>query len=240
MGATPAGRPAIKGLLFDKDGTLLDFTATWVPVIRRAAASVAGEAKHRIEELLEIGGFDALAGRVRADSLLASGNAAELAEAWGAATAHHHTETLERELDRLFTEEGIACAVPVTELRPLFTRLKERGLALGVATSDGEAGARGTLERFGVLELMDFVAGYDSGFGHKPGPGMVEGFCAATGLAAGALAVIGDNRHDLEMGRRAGVALKIGVLTGNSTAEDLAPHADQVIASVAEIERLLG
>ena len=230
----------IRGILFDKDGTLLDFTATWVPVIRTAAASAAGDAEHRIDELLEIGGFDALEGRVRPDTLLASGNAAEIAAAWGAATAHHHTEGLERDLDRIFTEEGIACAVPVTDLAPLFGRLKARGLALGVATSDGEAGARGTLARFGVLELMSFVAGYDSGFGHKPEPGMVEGFCAATGLAAADVAMVGDNHHDLEMGRRAGVGLKVGVLTGNSTREDLAPHADHVLESVAEIESLLG
>ncbi|MEM7222330.1 MAG: HAD family hydrolase [Pseudomonadota bacterium] len=230
----------IKGILFDKDGTLLDFTATWVPVIRSAAASVAGEAHDKVEELLQIGGFDALEGRVRPDTLLASGNAAEIAQAWGQATAHHHTETLERELDRIFTEEGIARAVPVTDLKALFGRLKDRGLALGVATSDGEAGTLGTLRRFGVLELMDFVAGYDSGFGHKPAPGMVEGFCTATGLAAAHVAMVGDNHHDLEMGRRAGVGLKVGVLTGNSTAEDLAPHADHVLESVAEIERLLG
>ena len=226
----------IKGLLFDKDGTLLDFTATWVPVIRSAAASVDPE---KIGELLEIGGFDMLEGRVRPDTLLASGNTAEIAAAWGKATARHHTERLERELDRIFTEEGIARAVPVTDLATLFGRLKGRGIALGVATSDGEAGARGTLARFGVLELMDFVAGYDSGFGHKPQPGMVEGFCAATGLAPADVAMVGDNRHDLEMGRRAGVGLKVGVLTGNSTADDLAPHADAVLASVAEIETLL-
>ena len=108
-----------------------------------------------------------------------------------------------------------------------------------MATSDGEAGARGTLARFGVLELMDFVAGYDSGYGHKPEPGMVEGFCAATGLDPASVAVVGDNRHDLEMGRRAGVGLKVGVLTGNSTKDDLTPFADHVLGSVAEIESLL-
>ena len=35
----PAGRRGpIRGILFDKDGTLLDFCATWIPAYRGAGA----------------------------------------------------------------------------------------------------------------------------------------------------------------------------------------------------------
>ena len=33
---------AIEGILFDKDGTLLDFDNTWTPVIQQAAMAIAG------------------------------------------------------------------------------------------------------------------------------------------------------------------------------------------------------
>jgi phosphoglycolate phosphatase len=108
-----------------------------------------------------------------------------------------------------------------------------------VATSDSLRGARASLGGFGVLDRIDFLAGYDSGHGVKPDPGMVEGFCAATGLAAARVAVVGDNLHDLQMGRAAGAGLVVGVLTGNSACGELEALADHVLGSIAEIEALL-
>ena len=44
-GKAPAGgRGAIRGILFDKDGTLLDFWATWLPAYRSSAEKIAGSA----------------------------------------------------------------------------------------------------------------------------------------------------------------------------------------------------
>ena len=49
------------------------------------------------------------------------------------------------------------------------------------------------------------------------------------------IAVIGDNLHDIDMGRSAGAGLTIGVLTGTSTAADLAGHADRIYPGIAEM-----
>ena len=124
-------------------------------------------------------------------------------------------------------------------MAPLFTGLRARGLKLGVATSDGRRAAEATLQGFGVLELLDFIAGYDSGHGIKPDPGMVLAFCEQVGLVPGEVAVVGDNLHDLEMGRRAEAGLLIGVLSGTSGRPELAPAADHLLASVADLEALL-
>jgi phosphoglycolate phosphatase len=50
---------------------------------------------------------------------------------------------------------------------------------------------------------------------------------------------VGDNLHDLEMGRAAGAGLVVGVLTGTSEHGDLAPFADRVLESIVELEALL-
>ena len=68
---------------------------------------------------------------------------------------------------------------------------------------------------------------------------MVEGFAAATGLAAAEIAVIGDNLHDLDMGRSAGAGLVIGVLSGTGSRRELAPSADHLLDDVAGLEAFL-
>ena len=229
----------IRGILFDKDGTLLDFNSTWVPVNRAAALTVAGGDSGIARYLLEECGQDEAAGRVMAGTLLAVGTTTEIAGRWAELYPDHGHADIVGLVDEVFQREEVEAAVPVSGLAATLTRLHEEGLILGVATSDSHAGALQSLSSFGVLELFDFVVGHDSGHGTKPGPGMVEAFCRQTGLSVDDICVVGDNTHDLEMGRNARVALVVGVLTGTGSTDDLAPDADHVIDSIATLDCLL-
>ena len=229
----------IRGILFDKDGTLLDFNATWVPVNRHAALAVAGGDEALAAQLLEAGGQDERAGCVRSGSLLAAGNSDEIGAAWNAIIGNDDLPSLVARIDEIFQTKGHEFAVPIPGLAAILTRLHQRGLALGVATSDSHEGAIQTLSPFGVLDLFDFITGYDSGHGRKPEPGMVHAFCQVAGLQPDEVCMVGDNTHDLEMGRNAGAGLVVGVLTGTSSAEDLTPSADHVLASIGDLEAVL-
>lgn len=228
----------IAGILFDKDGTLLDFDASWAPVNRKVALIAAAGDAALAENLLRACGMDPVTGRLVPDSLLAAGNTREIAEGLIAAGAQHDLDALVPLIDDLFA--GAAeLSVPVTELAPLFARLRERGLRLGIASSDNERSIRHTAERFGFAHLVHYVAGYDSGFGTKPEPGMVLGFSEATGIDVSEIAVVGDNNHDLHMGQRAGAGLKVGVLTGTGSRESLSAASDHCLNDITELESIL-
>jgi phosphoglycolate phosphatase len=232
-------RLAIKGLLFDKDGTLFDFQKSWAPInLKSAAFASQGDEALRLR-LLAVGGINPANGHALPDGLLAAGNAAEIADAWIAAGSLFPAESLTTALDRIFLD-GAARMAPAADLPALFGRLKDQGLKLGIASSDSAAAVREAAELFGMAPFLDFICGYDSGHGHKPTEGMPLAFCRATGLTPGQIAVVGDNAHDMEMGRRAGAALRIGVLTGSGTRATLAPFADAVIPGIAELEAFLG
>ena len=66
---SPAGTAdlmAIKGVLFDKDGTLIDVTGTWVPVYRELLAEVFADlGPEAIEAKFMAAGFDPEVGAIR-------------------------------------------------------------------------------------------------------------------------------------------------------------------------------
>ena len=228
-------KPRIAGILFDKDGTLLDFDASWGPVNRKVADMAADGDAALADRLLAACGMDPVTGDIVPDSLFASGNTIEIAEGMIEAGSPFTLGVLVPKIDDCFADAA-QLSVPVTELAPLFSRLHGKGLRLGIASSDNERSIRVAAERFGILPYVDFVAGYDSGHGKKPEAGMVLGFCAATGLAPSEVAVVGDNNHDLHMGHNAGAGLKIGVLSGTGSRETLALHSDLVLADITELE----
>jgi phosphoglycolate phosphatase len=229
---------SIQGILFDKDGTLLDYHATWMPLNRQAALEAAGGDAALAEHLLVSTGYDPASGRCLADSLLASATNDEIAAVWAGLLGADPVETAARVTGSFEAMSG-ETAVAVAGLAATLVALRARGLLLGVATNDSEGSAYGSLTPFGVLEHFCYVVGFDSGHGAKPGPGMVTAFCAATGLDPAAVAVVGDSLHDLEMGRRAGAGLLVGVLTGTSAREHLEPHAHHVVDSILDLEALL-
>lgn len=230
----------IKGIIFDKDGTLTDFHRTWIPAYREAAREVAERIgrKEMLAELLLIGGFDEATGRFEPSSPLACGSNADIARLWSAHSgSDYHTVLVG--LEAAFERCAASCPVPAADLVDLFTRLRDRGIVLGVATMDSEALAHATLERLQVARFMSFVCGYDTGFGEKPAPGMVLAFCEAMGLDASEVAVVGDTLHDIGMGRAAKAGLVVGVLTGATPREMLEKEADHVLPSIGGLERVV-
>ncbi|MCM2291317.1 HAD family hydrolase [Allorhizobium sp. BGMRC 0089] len=228
---------AIKGILFDKDGTLIDYDLSWAPVNRALALAAARGDAVLADRLLSACGMDPVSGHVTPDSLLAAGTAADIAKGLIEAGSTVPLAALTRELDDIFAA-SVEMSVPVTDLSALFSRLKAKGLKLGIASSDNERSIRALVQRFGLDDHVDFIAGYDSGHGSKPEPGMIIGFCAATGLAPTEVAMVGDNNHDLIMARNAGAGLAIGVLTGTGTKESLGRFSDHCLMSISQLDEM--
>lgn len=221
----------IKGLCFDKDGTLFDFAATWEAWAQTFLRRVAGGDEMRATLMGSAIGFDLSAGKFADDSLVIAGTAGEIAQV----LSRHFPDLAGDAVLRMINEEAArAPQQPAVPLAPLLKGLRARGMALGVATNDSEVPARAHLASAGVTDLFDFIAGYDSGHGGKPAPGQLIAFAASMGLPPAQIVMVGDSTHDLHAGRAAGMRT-IAVLTGAAKAPVLAPLADVVLRDIGEI-----
>ncbi|SDE42861.1 HAD family hydrolase [Limimaricola pyoseonensis] len=222
---------ALRALVFDKDGTLFDFHATWSGWTRSLILSETRGDHARAALLAEALGFALEPGRFSPDSPVIASTAAEIA-----ALVAPHLPAADRPglLERMNALAAEAPQVPAAPLAPLLAEFRQRGLRLGVATNDSEAPARAHLGAAGVTAAFDFVAGADSGHGAKPGPGQLLAFARQVGLPPSACAMVGDSLHDLRAARAAGMTA-IAVLTGIAGPDELAPEADAVLDSIAAL-----
>ena len=221
----------LDGLIFDKDGTIFDFAATWEAWAKAFLVRLAKGDRARAAALGRVIEFDLESGTFAPTSLVIAGTAGEVA----VALRPHVPEMAEIDLLTILNEEAeSAPQQPAVPLVSLLTGLRARGLRLGVATNDAEGPARAHLAEAGVTGLFDFIAGYDSGFGGKPAPGQLLAFADQIGADPARIAMIGDSTHDLRAGRAAGMTT-VAVLTGLATEGTLAPLADCVLPDIGHL-----
>ena len=231
------GLDGIDLVVFDKDGTLIDFGGMWRGWATDVAAALRASTGRPIEgPLFAMFGYDPATGRIQAGGGLAAtpmarlrGHTRDILVAAGLATSE-----AERALRTAWhAPDPVALARPLTDLVALFSGLRRSGRRIAVATSDDRDPTERTLTALGLTESVDATVCADDGIAVKPAPDMVLHLCATLGIAPGRTAVVGDTRADLWMARAAGAGLTIGVLTGVGGREDLAPLADLVLDSVA-------
>lgn len=233
-------------VIFDKDGTLVDFGLLWAAKTEAAVGAlvqaVDGDGTLSAE-LYSMLGYDPTARRFEPHSPMVTAPMPTLNTLAAAAlyrqgcgwleaelqVAAHFTPTMDSVFDRSLLR-------PTADLPMLFDRLRRAGVRIAVITSDDHAPTATTLEWLGVAHHVEFLAAADDPYPHKPAPEAVWAACAALGVDAAHCAFVGDSTTDMLMAQRAGVGLRVAVRTGLMDDAALAPHADIVLASVGEID----
>lgn len=226
-------------VIFDKDGTLIDFNAMWGLWLTELAQKLELAVQRPIAaQLFSVMGFDADSGRIdpyghlavtpmailqelTVEVMLRAGLSGAAAEAVVAAAWQ--------------PPDPVELAFPLADLPALFSSLKTCGLHIAVATTDDRAPTIATLAKLGLEAWVTEIICADEGTPVKPAPDMVLAVCHALGVPPSKTVVVGDTIADLQMGRAAGAGLVVGVLSGVSPAAILAPYADMLLPSVADL-----
>jgi len=220
----------IKGIVFDKDGTLFDFQATWGAWTKEILAQEAGDPE-TLSRLAAALGYDLEGERFHPDSIIIAETIEAVAERALTVLPDQDKQAL---IARMVAKAQDVPQVPAANLSGVVASLVGLGHTLGVVTNDTEASAYVHLDRAGILGAFQTVIGADSGFGAKPSPLPLLGFCKTNDLNPADCLMVGDSLHDLQAGAAAGM-IPVGVLTGPATRDMLAPYAKVVLPSIADL-----
>jgi phosphoglycolate phosphatase len=231
-------------IIFDKDGTLLDFRQTWLSIFRELInlllikTGPSENLSRRIEDMLgmnfekwDIDGNGPLAMGTSFDvDILLAGCVYREGIRWDN-SIEIVRETVQDVFKGPIREKNLVPSKGAIEVLKL---VKQRGFLTALATNDNTIDATNDMKALGALPYLDLVVGADSVSNAKPAPDMIFHICELLGKKPENSVMIGDTMMDAIMGASAGVKLNIGIAE-IVPIEVLATKTDIVIRSMDEI-----
>lgn len=239
----------IKGIIFDKDGTLFNYAQVWRSVIKKIVNSVmiTFEIERKKQDkakadLFRIIGVDA-SGKSYSDGIV-----------------FNHNRKL-RAFNRLFTfclryhinpvsftilltdmlkdpSEGITGklkAMDFSDVQQLFKELTEKNVVIGIVTNDTTISTKNCLKCMGIESYVSFLRTKDSNCKGKPDSQSIRQFCSQFMLTPQEVCVVGDTITDMKYGINGEVGLKIAVLSGPGDEDSLSKLADKVYPDISAL-----
>jgi len=143
---------------------------------------------------------------------------------------------------KAFDEADAACdwrekVVPIKGIQTFLSRLRERGFCTALATNDERKDTEAILNHLGMEGLFDTILCAGEVNLPKPHPETIFAICRQLGVDPKEAVMVGDSVADMMTGKRAGVALTVGILEGGVTPrEELETVADIVVDSIRDLK----
>ena len=234
-----------KAILFDKDGTLLEFAPFWQAVsvyaVRELANSFNLDNVVAEKALKEIGvGEDYF----DVDGLLCKGTYGQIAKAMYPIFTNAGVSIKEDEWTDLCVkvfhkniEKGVV--LPTSKnLKSALQQLKERGKKLYVVTSDDEHTTSVCLKGLGIDNLFNKVYVDDGVNPHKPDPYNANVIMRENGFLPEDLVMVGDTLSDANFAKNAGIKC-IGIVKTEQGKKLLDGNVTVMVEDISKITEIV-
>lgn len=233
-----------EAIIFDKDGTLIDFNFMWGEWATYLADELSRLCRRQVHESLYLAlGYDIQNKKVLANGMLASNTMESLYQETimviqSLGFGIKGSEQIVKESWHI--PDPVLMAKPFTDLYELFGGIRSQGIKIAIATADDRISTQAFIQAFDLEQFIETIVCADDGIPSKPNADMALEISKRINIAPQNIMAIGDTISDLKMARSAGAGLAVGVLSGVSSTQDLLPHADLLIESIEELPVYLG
>ncbi|MDT0125735.1 HAD family hydrolase [Paenibacillus sp. RRE4] len=214
-----------RAILFDKDGTLLEFLQLWGPWAESMLVQMQAYMRERdasftveLEKVLgtvhdsegHLSGYDVQGPLAIATVDECTGWLA--GQLYAAGTPWNEAITTIRQFSSIAMKSvrERKSAEPMPGLLDLLQRCKEAGIQLAVVTSDSTSAAETHLDWMGIRSFFSSIVGCDRVTRGKPDGESFLLACRELAVDPHEAVVIGDSNGDMQMGRHAGAAYTLG------------------------------
>lgn len=236
----------VDGIIFDKDGTLMDFDAFWVTVSVKAMEDVLrqlGREDIPVSKFLEA--FGVKDGVTDINSVLCRGTYAQMGQLVQTVLSQcgcdAEPDAVTALVEAAYSRNADAGAIQPTcpELSEVLAALKQRNIQLALVTTDNPEITHKCLRALGIEALFDKIYTDDGKTPQKPDPYCADDFARRIGAPKERLVMVGDTMTDMKFAKNAGITA-VGVAKTDQNKVILAPFADVVVTSLAQLAEVLG
>ena len=236
----------IETALFDKDGTFIDLHYFWGKMTELRVQEIikrfnleAGD----FEKLCLYLGYDVNSGKMLPDGITALYSRSKIIEIFRGNLEEFDVFTTEVELAKIFDyvseifyQDMVKYTKPIEPAIDFIKQLHQKGIKLGVVTSDSVVSTELTLRNFGWENLFGIVVGRESSNETKESGALTKIALEVLGANPQTTVMIGDAPMDYISAKNAGIENTILVATGQIDAEELQQTSSFVVGSLSEIE----
>lgn len=229
-----------KLIVFDKDGTLIDFDAFWVSLSALSVKDVLRKLERsdiEIDEFLKAFGVEN--GVTDIDGILCKGTYEEMGEAMHGVLKKHGCSITPEAVTKMMLE-AYGKNSPSGEVKPTCENIREvllklkEGRRLIVVTTDNPEITKLCLEKLCVLDLFDEIFADDGKTPAKPNPACLNEYCEKNGIAKENVLMVGDTMTDVKFAKNAGVDV-IAVGKTERMRKKILPFADRVVPDISYV-----
>ncbi len=232
----------IKGILFDKDGTLIEFTNVWYEIIGRIFETLEVDyqiSQATIKKIKMVSGYQE--DGFEKESIIQYSSTYQIVDIWNKMICEEQVgeqgSITYSELLKLFEEKAIGKDLEIHAIEgvtEMLGYLKDKGYSLGVATADTEIPTKYGLEKAKIINFFDYIGCTKEGIQPKPSPDMAHHFCLDRNLLLQEILIVGDSVTDMQFADNAGANF-VGIKTPYNQCEEFEKYGKWTVDNIVDI-----
>ena len=232
-------------VIFDKDGTLIDFDAFWVTLSQIALTDLVrelGQPETLVNPMLDALGVKN--GKADINGILCKGTYQEMAEAIQQVLLQNKCpvryEDMETLVLRVYNRNAHLGTVQPTcqNLRSLLETFRNQQKVIALVTTDNAEITNLCLKKLGIYDLFDCIYADDGTLLPKPNPDAALDLCRRMSLRPEHVVMVGDTMTDIRFARNSGMKA-VAVSRDEDRRQFFLQHADAVLQDISELTQIL-